>query len=414
MASDTQRCVNAVISTAFLTMLQACAPTIDYVTSGDATILKQGQILYSIPSTQVTIQNDSAKIADCKKSYQACWAGAKLTLSSYVDDNAATYLVKGTSFSILYGKTDLSAELYDNNEPRLPSSVSIIYTNIGKNVVVAGGAAFVSLASFGVGPAIAGAIIAGGAADLFDLNTKFGLPANLGATKELRATPVDDAEICEGSDREEFDKWKSSLSTFPVRVPESANLKIDALANKNVAGCWRVLSRATGAATFSQSQVSSYSGWLYRFIRVGDPPRSFRTESLKEFMNGQDGGDLDPHRYLPVAACVPVRLQLAWWTYDPTAQEMARGKYDIPSAMQTQIFKAAHPLVQVNGAGKKIGSDAQFVQAIYLPKNGKIVIGAVCGGAPSLTQSGVGSESSDTISALIKAIGDSKTEEDKQ
>lgn len=199
-----------------LLCLSACAPTVTYNRLGTAGSessrnqdpLNTGEILYALPTTRLTIHDSaSVKKETCQHDAAACWNSNTLSLTSYVSDDAVVYKLSPGGFSLLYGKTDLSAEMTDDHEPRLPHVVSVIYTNVGKNAAAAGGAAFVSLVSFGVAPAIGGALIAASFAarpgfsgqsrtDIVSAEIQFG--AQLSKTVK-----VDQKFICTGADNDQ-------------------------------------------------------------------------------------------------------------------------------------------------------------------------------------------------------------------
>ncbi|MGX7004887.1 hypothetical protein [Caballeronia sp. KNU42] len=398
---------------AVLFALAGCAPTVTYTALGTARnpssrnldALAEGEILYSLPTTRLTLKPGSAKEEECAKAAIKCWNGAAFIRSSFVADDAVVYRVSPGGLSLFYGKTDLSSSLYDDNEPRLPKSVSVIYTNTGKNIAVAGGAAFVSLAGFGVPFAVGGALFAAIAATGVGGGEKaFNLSQN-------SISPVPSSLICTASsgksDRTTYEGGMAAVPKIPTLPPDGAIINIERLSIETKGGCWSLLRNPK--ERYSPSESAEFSGWLFRVIRLENSSTLplFAQEPLDSFVRKNQTGKM-----FPVVACINVKVEVAWWQV-PRKPATTDNPFDIPR-LQGEIFKVASPPFRQDDLTSSDGIVVSpEIRPLALPKNGQIAVGEFCGGSTSLTATSLSHDTSDTLNAVIKAIGDSKDKEKK-
>jgi len=153
------RIVKMVMSTLSASLgLSACSPFVTYndestnYEAGQVQPLARGEILYGVPRTRLTLSDVPApastaeakpplpaSAADaCAESAYTCWKCIGVTTSSFVP-SGQTVRISPTSWSLFYGRTDLSAVPAADSEPRLPKTVSVLYTNTTANAIAAEG-----------------------------------------------------------------------------------------------------------------------------------------------------------------------------------------------------------------------------------------------------------------------------------
>lgn len=396
----TVRLIVALLSSAGLI---GCTPMVKYHSETDAwqagTVkpLESGQILFALPLTRLTLDVDEsvsqkadevaaakARKDACALDYLSCMSEVHVRASSYIPDDAPIWRLSPTTFYLFYGKTALSATPSEI-DGRFPKTVLVYYENTGKNAVVAGGAAFVAIYSFGLIPAI-------GAAAVAAVGTAANYKAYAGTlnNNRLHRLPLSESSLCDNSEREAYRDWRTGKDKVddPKMPPNNAviDLAPGSLQSSDGTGeCWHPLYAPTPNWKTDVGKPPTFTGWVYRVVREAKP-HGFATVPRASFV-----ADKESKGSLPAPVCVRTRLQMRWWNSF--------------TLTDTDGFSTS-PALAITVA------DPDVVQEITIPKDGSINFDAVCGAYASLKS--VPTTSADSMSALIKAVGDFRGETQKK
>ncbi|WP_175030684.1 hypothetical protein [Burkholderia lata] len=354
-------------------------------------------MLYSLPKTVMTLDvsastspkeggNSSPEPnnrSECSAASQrACFSGVKLNERSVAGKK--TWLVSPGGGHIFHGATKLASSPLQMTEPRLPKTVSVLWTNTAANAAAAGGVAFSGLISFGLVPAVVGGVVVAtataGKSALYTQDLCLNL---LGTTCDqkgvgvappaYRAVRIPDQFICERKSPGAQTKLPDAGSTIHA-PPDGAQVRLD-FRSTDTNSCWHVLTDPDGGEA---------SGWLYRVILEEDIPVGLS----KVDIDSLDTSNL-PSNALPVAACIHPELQFTWFEATPTDRKT-----------KANILKGDVPYIKLPAV------DAASDQAYYvkLPVNGDIQFGDFCGATATVKSASGGL--GDTLGAVFKSVGD--------
>jgi hypothetical protein len=345
----------------------------------DAMSLKDGEMLFKLRSTDITIVQKSgtdakdgsgitkpANVCKDKKSQMECLAEVtvKTTASSYGD-----YYIAVPADDSPFAGTKLAATPLDSDDTLL-KSVTVSFNDKTKQAIANAGAG--AVVGFGIaGPfgAVVGGVVAGAA------STK-------GLTTPQRRLSLEEL-ICE-SDKilnKNINTPENIALNLPVVIDLESALKDDEGKEK---GCWHLLPDNP----FVGKDDSLGNGWFYRVILKEKP---FGAQSTNDYFN-----EMKPKHDFPYTPCQDAEIQLIWWSGLKNAvaeivpnQEVEFNCYSFP-------IRVANP---------------NFVQVVPLPKAGSITFGTVCGAYVSYTTYS-GPTSGDDVDAVITAVKNIKAVQD--
>jgi hypothetical protein len=418
-----------------------------------------GSIIYSLPKTELSLvasgstsashqgqnQPDAGQVgggeagdnaspkSQCSSDFRMCLSNVKV--SSKPIAGRFTWIVRPGGGTLLHGSTQLSSTLLNQDEPRLPKTVTVNWTNTGANAAAVGGVAFAGLFSFGLVPALVGAAVASGA----ELEGGHGgVEGILGCKKDpdtgkcrpgkspkkssqpkpvtLTAIPLEmicshleDSSDDDGSVNDQADykqllaeptKQFPPVETKPSAPPDGARLKTDSFllvlkhpepARRKSDPCWHVLRQPFPDPSLKDGRGSP-SGWLYRLV-LKDDPAGLNPILITSFAK-VDSSRPDSHNELtqdglPASRCLSLEIQMVWWQVPSTTttpQDVANNRFPYVRLPSVDIV------------------DPTYAQIIPLPANGDINFGDYCGA--NATIKGASDVFGDGVAAVFKSVGE--------
>lgn len=380
-----------------ISILLACAkPSMLYreAKPKDAKSLKEGEMLFKLRSTNITILSGAASAkaesvtpardaatsatsasakADATKSSEVCKGKTDpadclaevIVKPIAVSDNEGGHYIAIPADRSPWSRTGLAATTVDGDNDII-KTVTVSFNDKTKQAIANAGTG--AAAGFGIaGPygAVGGAIIA------------------LAASTEKSRAPNIKEIICKSDDVKDEDNLtqpdKIKL-TLPVVIDLGDAMKVD----DNKKDCWHLLPDNPLIKDNSQKKNQKGNGWLYRVV-LGEEP--FGAQSPSEYFPKGNKSEAQTRHDFPFTACQKAELQLVWW------QTVEDGKI-------TQY--ASFPITVAN---------PNYIQVVPLPRAGTITLGTVCGANVSYTTYS-GPSAADDVDAAITAIKNVKAAQD--
>lgn len=388
--------------------------------------LKDGEILYSLRTTNITLNPPGADPTKTVIPADACAGLAKqvagdsrncLNNVTVVPTPAA---FSGAVFRVSGGSSNpfvtvkLSASPV-SGQPLLLTSVTVIYNDNSAKVmtgIATGAAAGIPLGPIGIG---IGAFVGGVGGAGLDFSGTIDLQnlTNIGKPQAPPAKPPAPALtrnlylmlLCK---RDATDWVANSIpSSLTLKLPVTVSLTPDSLSlnhdplgykTKETQPCWHALPvLPTGWASAPGSIAPQTSGWLYRIVAAEPPPSQFGTETIADFLT-TIGDTTSPTSIdsLPVTPCQKASVELIWYADAEKSLEMTFAANPSP---KVKDIRAANVIVPFAASLPFDVANPFYVQPIDAPKGGSLNFGPVCGG--SISYQATATTVSDYASAAI-------------